>query len=211
MDPSRRTTPPWLSSLGGVRPWSQSFAFGYGHRWSSRPRPLNEAPSGMMPPSHEQNRRLQRERASRAGPGALQTAEGSPQPLDHHDVQQRLPGRAARSQLPPGGRVHRPAAGAAGAAAPDGAAADAGCGARRVGGADHRGDPALRLRAIGQEGRAAHLDRRAARRGPARRRRRQPRPDDDAAFAAGARVLQRAGRSHERAQGAGQALSPPEA
>ena len=38
-------------------------------------------------------------------------------------------------------------------------------------------------------------------------RRRKPRPRDDAAFAAGARILQRAGRSHERAQGAGPSTS----
>ena len=63
--------------------------------------------------------------------------------------------------------------------------------------------PALRLRAVRQEGRAADLHRRAAGRRSARHRGRQPRADDDAALGAGARLLQRAGRSHERAQGAG--------
>ena len=140
--------------------------------------------------------------------GDLQAPEDAAQPGRHQPLQQRLPGRAARSQLPRGGRLHHPAAGAAGAGAPDGAAADAGRGARRLGGAHHGRDPALRLRALGQEGRAAHLDRRAARRRPARHRRREPRADDDAALGAGARLLQRARRSHERARGAGAALPP---
>ena len=63
--------------------------------------------------------------------------------------------------------------------------------ARRVGGPGHRGDPALRLRPVGQEGHAAHLDRRAAGGRPAGRRGRQPGADDDPALAAGARLLQR--------------------
>ena len=144
-----------------------------------------------------------------AGGRPVQTAEGAAQPGRHRHLQQQLSGRAARSQLPAGRRVHRPAAGAARAGAPDGAAADAGRGAGSVGGAHHGGDPALRLCPLGQEGRAAHLDCRAAGRGPAGDGRRQPRLDDDAAFRTGARVLQRAGRSHERPQGAGAAFPRP--
>ena len=52
--------------------------------------------------------------------------------------------------------------------------------------------PVLRLRPLRQEGRAAHLDRRAAGRRPAGHRRRRPRADHGAARAAGARLLQRA-------------------
>ena len=157
---------------------------------------------------HEQDRRLQRQRAPDAGARHLQAAEDAAQPVGHQPFQQRLRGRAASGQLPRGGCVHHPAAGAAGAGAPDGAAADAGRGARRLGGADHGRHSALRLRALRQEGCAAHLDCRASRRRPAVDRRREPRADDDAALGAGARVLQRAGRSHERAQGAGETLPP---
>ena len=111
--------------------------------------------SCMMPSPHEQNRRLQRVCASRPGPGALQSSQGSPQPLDDHDVQQRLSRRAARGQLPPGRRVHCPAAGRAGATPPDGTAPDAGCRTRCVSRADYRRDPVLRLRAIARTRRAS--------------------------------------------------------
>ena len=67
----------------------------------------------------------------------------------------------------------------------------------------HRGDPALRLRPLGQEGRVPHLDRRPARRRHADDRRRRPGADDDAARAAGARLLLGAGRSPHRDRRAG--------
>ena len=124
-------------------------------------------------------------------------------------VQQRLPPGAAAGQLPPARRLHRPAAGAADPGAPDGAAADARRRPGRLGRADHRGDPALRLRPLGQEGRLAHLDRRPAGRRPAGHRRRRPGADDDAARPAGARLLLRPGRPPHRARRARRALPRP--
>ena len=114
------------------------------------------------------------------------------QPGAGQPVRQRLPRGAAPGQLPRAGRLPGPAAGPAGAGAPGRAAADAGRGPGRVGGPDHRGDAALRLRPLGQEGRAAHLDRRAAGGRPAGGRGRQPGAGDDPALAAGPRVLRRA-------------------
>ena len=80
-----------------------------------------------------------------------------------------------------------------------------------------RGASAARITAViphfayarsGQERRRRRaFDRRAPRGGSPRGRRRRPSPRDDAAFAAGARILQRAGPSHERTQGARPTLS----
>ena len=78
-----------------------------------------------------------------------------------------------------------------------------------VRGADHRGDAALRLRPLGQEGRLPDLAGRPARRGPAGHRRGQPGADHDAARAAGARLLLGAGRPPQRAGGARRALPRP--
>ena len=95
---------------------------------------------------------------------------------------------------------------AAGAGEPRRAAPHAGRGQGRLGRPDHRGDAALRLRPLGQEGRAAHLDRRAAGRRPAGDRRSQPGAGDDPALAAGARLLQRPGRPPARPARAGRPL-----
>ena len=65
-------------------------------------------------------------------------------------------------------------------------------------GAHHRGDPLLPLRALGQEGPAAHLDHRAADGGSPRDRGRRSRADDGPALAAGAGLLPRADRPAAR-------------
>ena len=115
-------------------------------------------------------------------------------------LQQRLPPGPAPGQLPPARRLHRPAAGAADPGAPDGAAADDRRRAGRQRRPDHRGDPALRLRPVGQEGRLADLARRPPGRRHAHHRRRRPGADDDAARPAGARVLLGARRPPHRAR-----------
>ena len=82
-----------------------------------------------------------------------------------------------------------PAPRAAHPGAPDGAAADGRRGPGCLGGRDHGGDPALRLRPLGQEGRLADLPRRPAGRRPAGHRRRAPGAHHDPARAPGARLL----------------------
>ncbi|CAA9314909.1 MAG: Ribose-phosphate pyrophosphokinase, partial [uncultured Friedmanniella sp.] len=147
-------------------------------------------------------------RPSRVRGGDVLHPRGGARPDAHHALQQRLPPGAAARQLPAAGRLHRAAARAAGAGEPHGAPADAGRGARRLRGAHHRGDPALRLRALGQEGRAPHLHRRPAGRRHARGRRRHPGADDGPARPAGARLLLGARRPPQRGAGARGALPP---
>ena len=156
--------------------------------------------------SDERYCRFQRQCPPRAGGRDLPSSRRAALAVPAHALRQRLPGGPAPGQLPGARRLPHPAAGAAGAGAPGRAAADAGRGPGRLGGPDHRGDAALRLRPLGQEGRAAHLHRRPAGGRPAGRGRRQPGADHDPALAAGARVLQRPGRPPARAARAGRAL-----
>ena len=143
-------------------------------------------------------------RSSRRRCAQILGVELSPHPDD--PVQQRLPAGAAAGQLPAARRLHRAVAGPAGAGEPVRAAADAGRRARRLGRPHHRGDPALRVRPVGQEGRAADLHRRPAGRRHAGHGRRHPGADHGAARAAGARLLLGAGRPPQRDQRAGRPL-----
>ena len=133
-----------------------------------------------------------------SGRGHLREPRRTAVPGRDPPVLQRLPAGPAAGQLPAARCLHHAAAGAADAGEPDGAAADdrrrPGC----VGGADHGGHPALRVRPVGQEGRLAHLARRPAGRGHARHGGRRPGAHDGAARTAGARVLLGPGRPPDR-------------
>ena len=152
------------------------------------------------------DRRLQRQRPPGPGPADLRPRSGCRSRPPDRSLQQRLPAGPAPGELPPARRLHRPAARAAHAGAPDGAAADARRRPRRVGGPDHGRHPALRLRPIGQEGRLADLDRRAAGRRPADHGRGDAGDHDDAARAAGARLLRHPRRPPHRDRRARRAL-----
>ena len=157
----------------------------------------------------ERRRRVQRNCPPQLADRICWSPRRPPLPRRHQAVQQRLPPGAAAGELPPARRLHHPAAGAADAGAPDGAAAHDRRRAGRVGGADHRGHAALRLRPLRQEGRLAHLARRPARRRHAGHRRRRPGADDDAARPAGARLLLGPGRPPHRDRRAGRPLPRP--
>ena len=130
--------------------------------------------------ARQQRRRLQRFRPPTSGEGHLRRPRRAAVPGGDDPLQQRLSPGPAPGQLPPARRLHRAAAGAADAGAPDGAAADDRRGPRCQRVVHHGGDPLLLLRAVRQEGRLPHLHRRPSGRRPARHRGRAPGDDDDA-------------------------------
>src|SRR6202050_5974934 len=89
---------------------------------------------------------LQRQRAPASSGRDLRAPRCAVAPGYDPPVRDRLPGSAVAVQLQGTRRVPDPAAVGPGAGAPGGTAADAGRGARRVGGTGDGGDPALRLR-----------------------------------------------------------------
>ena len=180
---------------------------------------LTRIPAGPLTYSGPRNRRRPRKAARERRRGVLRYCPPSvgrpdlwsprrpPFPRRHQAVQQRLPPGAAAGELPAARRLHRPAAGAADAGAPHGAAPHVRRRAGRLGGADHGGHAALRVRPLRQEGRLAHLARRAPRRRHAGHGRRRPGADDGAARAAGARVLLGPGRPPDGDRRPGRPLS----
>ena len=170
------------------------------------PEPDRPAQPPWSVSARQQRRRLQRFRPSISGQGHLRRPRRPAVPGGDDPLQQRLSPGPAPGQLPPARRLHRAAARAADAGAPDGAPADDRRGPRCQRGVHHRGDPLLLLRPVGQEGRVPHLHRRPPGRRPARDRRRAPGDDDDAARAAGARLLLGAGRPAHRARHPGRPL-----
>ena len=98
-----------------------------------------------------------------------------------------------RREHPRRRRLHRAADVEPGGPAPDGDAGDDRRVPPVVGGADHGGDPVLRLRAAGPEGQAAGADLRQAGGEPAERGRDEPRADDGSAQGADPGVLRHPG------------------
>ena len=139
--PRARTDRSRWSEIGPVSPWAA------GLPWPRQPGPAPGEPVPDTPVvvfSGSAHRPLAE---------AICDDLGVPPVVGRADpVQQRLPAGPAPGELPPARRLHRPAAGAAHAGAPDGAAADDRRGSRRQRGVDHRGDPLLLLRPVGQEG-----------------------------------------------------------
>ena len=117
--------------------------------------------------------------------------------LEH--VQERRDVLPLRGVDPRRRRLHRADGLPAGRPEPDGAHVHDPGGEARVGEADHRGHPALPVRAPGPQGEAARADLRAPRRRHAPARRRRPRADDGPARRPDPGLLHDPGRPHDGA------------
>ena len=140
--------------------------------------------------------------------GSSARTSGSRSRAPRRALREREPDGADRRERPRGGRLRDPDLVPAGVGRNPRAAHHDRRPAARFGRAHDRGDPVLPVRAVGQEGPAAHLDHGAADGGPARDGGRQARAHDGPARAAGAGLLPHADRPHE---GGADALRPPRA